>query len=48
MKPFKCFIYVQVYVMDYYIMNMEMAKSKIYMLVSSERELESDYSAEMD
>ena len=36
MKPFKFSVHVQVYVMDYNIMNTEMEESNVYMLVSLE------------
>ena len=46
-KPFKFFVYAQVYVMDYYVMNMEMVESNVYVLVGSEQESESDDGAEV-
>ena len=39
MKPFKFFGYIQVYVMDYYVMNTEMAESNVYVVVGSEQEI---------
>ena len=38
MKLFKLFVYVQVYIMDYYIMNKEMVECDVYGFVSSESE----------
>ena len=38
MKLFKFYVYVQVYVMDYDVMNTEMKESNVYMLVESEQE----------
>ena len=35
-KPFKFSVHVQVYIMDYYIMNTEMEESNVYRLVSLE------------
>ena len=40
MKLFKLFVYVQVYVMDYYIMNKKMVECDVYGFVSSEPESE--------
>ena len=39
-KLFKLFVYVQVYIMDYYIVNKEMVKCDVYGFVSSEPESE--------
>ena len=53
MKPFKIFVYIQPYVMDYYVMdyyvtNTEMVASNVHLLLGSERESESDDSAEVE
>ena len=42
MKLFKFFVYVQIYVIDYNVTNMEMAETNVYVLLGSERESESD------
>ena len=36
MKLFKLLVYVQIYVMDYYIMDKEMVECDVYRFVSSE------------
>ena len=48
MKPFKFSVHVQVYVVDYDIMNTEMEESNVCMLISLEWELESDNIAEVN
>ena len=48
MKPFKFFVHVQVYVMDYDIMNTEMEESNVYVLAGLEWESESDNIAEVN
>ena len=40
MKLFKLLVYVQVYIMDYYIMNKEMMECDVYRFVTSEPESE--------
>ena len=40
MKQFKLLVYVQVYIMDYYIMNKEMVECDVYRFVTSEPESE--------
>ena len=47
MKPFKFFVYVQIYVMYYYITNMEMAESNAYVLLGSEQKSDYDDSTEV-
>ena len=42
MKLLKFFVYIQVYVMDYDVISTEIAESNVYVLVGSERELESN------
>ena len=46
-KLFRFFVYVQVYVIAYDVMNTEMVKCNVYVLVSTEQESESDNSTEM-
>ena len=46
-KPFKFFIYIKIYVMDYYVTNTEMAASNVHVLLGSEQESESDDSTEV-
>ena len=47
MKPFKFFVYAQVYIIDCNVPNTEMAGSNVYMLVNLEQESESDDIAEV-
>ena len=47
MKLFKFFVYVQLYIMNYYITNTKMEESKVHTLVGSGQESESDDSAEV-
>ena len=36
MMPFKVFAYIQIYVMYYYVTNMDMVEFNVYVLVGSE------------
>ena len=48
MKPFKVFVYIQVYVIDYDVTNTEMVDSNVYVLVVSKWESQSDDIAEVN
>ena len=47
MKLFKLFVYVQIYIMYYYVTNTEMVESNVYMLFGLEQKSDSDNSAEV-
>ena len=48
MKPFKFFVfYIHIYIMYYYITNMEMVESNAYILLNSEQKSDSNNSAEV-
>ena len=42
MKLIKFFVYIQVYIMEYYVTNVEMVESNIYVVVGSEQESQYD------
>ena len=48
MKPLKFFIYVQAYVMDYDVSNMENAESNVYLLIGIEQASESGSISEVN